>query len=495
MSTVAASLNLAEPGPVVNPNIYGHFAEHLGRGIYEGLWVGEESDIPNVRGIRTDVVEALKALNIPVLRWPGGCFADEYHWKDGIGPRENRPSMINTHWGGVVENNHFGTHEFFDLCEQLETSAYVCGNVGSGTVQEMMEWVEYMTSPASSPMANLRRANGRPDPWRLPYFGVGNENWGCGGNMRAEYYADEYRRYNTFVKTYAGQKIYRIAGGANSKDYHWTEVLMERAASQMDGLSLHNYTLVGGTWPPSGSASNFEEEDWFSLIKHACWMDELISNHAGIMDRFDEEKRVGMIVDEWGTWLASEPGSVPGFLYQQNALRDAIVAGIHFHIFHRHADRVQMANIAQTVNVLQAMILTDGPRILRTPTYWVFEMFKVHQGGTTVPVTFESPTYTFESDSLKAVSISATRRDDGYLDVSFVNLDPHHGFDLSVQIGGEGSVVEARVLSAPTMQAINTFDEPDSVIPTALDATFADGQLSLNLPAKSVAIVTLKLTS
>ena len=199
--TATATLRGDAPGPVVHRNVYGHFAEHLGRGIYEGIWVGPGSPIPNTRGIRNDVVAALKALNVPVLRWPGGCFADEYHWKDGIGPREKRPSMINTHWGGVVEDNSFGTHEFMDLVEQLGTDAYITGNIGSGTPQEMMEWVEYMTSDAVSPMANLRRQNGRDKPWRVPYFGLGNEPWGCGGNMRAEYYADELRKYNTFTRT------------------------------------------------------------------------------------------------------------------------------------------------------------------------------------------------------------------------------------------------------------------------------------------------------
>jgi alpha-N-arabinofuranosidase len=336
-------------------------------------------------------------------------------------------------------------------------------------------------------MANLRRANGRQDPWRLPYFGVGNENWGCGGNMRAEYYADEYRRYNTFVKTYDGKPIYRIAGGANSTDYRWTEVLMERAASQFDGLSIHNYTLTGGKWPPSGSATNFDESEWFSLVKHACSMDDLIGKHAAVMDKFDHEKRIGMIVDEWGTWLASEPGSTPGFLYQQNALRDAVVAAIHFHIFHRYADRVQMANIAQTVNVLQAMILTDGPRMLRTPTYWVFEMFAVHQGGTVVPVSLETPAYELGENSLPAVSVSATRRADGTVDVSFVNLNPNA--DHEIRLTGVGELIWARILTAPTMQAHNTFDAPDAVAPAAWEGlTVSEGVLSGTIPSKTVGI-------
>jgi len=484
-----------EAGPTVNRNIYGHFAEHLGRCIYEGLWVGEDSPIPNIRGIRKDVLEALEALHIPVLRWPGGCFADEYHWKDGIGPRDRRPAMINTHWGGVVENNHFGTHEFLDLCELLGAEPYICGNVGSGTVQEMMEWVEYMTSPAESPMANLRRKNGRQDPWRVPYFGVGNESWGCGGHMRPEYYADEFRRYNTFVKTYAGNRIYRIACGANSRDFNWTDVLMDRASQHMNGLSLHNYTLVGGKWPPSGSATDFAEDQWFSVLLNAVAMDDLITRHSTIMDKYDPEKKVGLIVDEWGTWFEVERGTNPGFLYQQNSMLDAVVAAVHFHIFHRHADRVQMANIAQMVNVLQSMILTDGPRMLRTPTYWVFEMFRVHQDGRFIPLELNSVDYARGNEKVPSVSASATRRaHEDVIDVSIANLHPRDAQPVSISLGGlSGARVEARILTGETMQAHNTFDQPDRVKPAGFtDYSLAGGRVDLQLPTHSVVVLSLK---
>lgn len=480
----------SDSAPVVNPNVYGHFAEHLGRCIYEGLWVGEDSPIPNVRGIRKDVVAALKALDIPVLRWPGGCFADEYHWKDGIGPRDQRPAIFNTHWGGVVENNHFGTHEFFDLCEQLGCAPYVCGNVGSGEVREMQEWVEYITSSARSPMADLRRKNGRDEPWKLPYFGVGNESWGCGGNMRPEYYADLYRRYATFVRDYTGNRVQRFACGASSGDTNWTNVLMERAGRHMHGLALHHYTLAGQKWPPSGSASHFDEAAWIDLLKGALAMDGLIQRHADVMDKHDPEKRVGMIVDEWGTWHAVEPGSNPGFLFQQNSLRDALVAAIHFHIFHRHADRVTMANIAQTVNVLQAMVLTDGPRMLRTPTYWVFEMFKVHQGGKVIPLRVQTLEYAHGGVSVPAVSASATRSDAVY--VSLANLDPNTGVSVCVETGAPLNVAEARVLTAAEMTAHNTFDEPDRVYPVPLTTVRkANDMVVADLPPKSVSILKL----
>ena len=495
-ATVAATLRADQPGPVVSRHIYGHFAEHLGRGIYEGIWVGPASPIPNTRGIRNDVVAALKALNIPVLRWPGGCFADEYHWKDGIGPREKRPSMINTHWGGVVEDNSFGTHEFMDLVELLGTDAYITGNVGSGTAQEMMEWVEYLTSGASSPMANLRRQNGRDAPWRVPYFGIGNEPWGCGGNMRPEYYADEFRKYNTFIKNYdRANPVYRIASGADGTNYNWTEVMMGAAARFMSGLSLHYYTLPTGNWRTKGSATKFDEDQWFSTLSRTLRLDEMIARHKTIMDKTDPQKRVGLIIDEWGTWYDVEPGTEPGFLYQQNTLRDAVVAGLNFHIFHRHADRVKMTNIAQTVNVLQAMILTDKEKMLRTPTYWVFEMFKVHQGGTFLPVELQSPDYAFGSEKIPAVSASATRAADGKaVHLSLVNTHPRQPATLTVTLAGlSAASVAGRVLTAPAMQAHNTFAAPDTVRPVAFEGvTLAGSTLTVTLPAKSVAVLELK---
>ncbi len=506
-ATASAVLRADRPGPVVDKNVYGHFAEHLGRGIYEGIWVGPGSQIPNTRGIRNDVLAALKELRIPVLRWPGGCFADEYHWKDGIGPREKRPSMINTHWGGVVEDNSFGTHEFMDLVEQLGTDAYITGNVGSGTPQEMMEWVEYLTSDAISPMANLRRQNGREKPWRVPYFGIANEPWGCGGNMRPEYYADEYRRYSTFVKNYDRTKpIYRIAAGANSQDYKWTEVLMSVAGRRMDGLSLHYYTLPTGSWNAKGSATAFGEDQWFSTLHRTLRMDEMITKHAEIMDKAEAvmrsgpgrpgaDKKVGLVVDEWGTWYDPEPGSKPGFLYQQNSLRDAVVAALNFHIFHRHAGRVVMANIAQTVNVLQAMILTDKEKMLRTPTYWVFEMFKVHQGGTFLPVELQSPDYAFGPERIPMLSASATRAADGSaVHMSLANSSPTQAVTLTVKLAGPApKSVARRILTAPAMSAHNTFDAPNAVQPAVFGAaTLTGDSLELKLPAKSVVVIALR---
>ncbi|SDM43179.1 alpha-N-arabinofuranosidase [Bacillus sp. OK048] len=480
----------------INKNIYGHFAEHLGRCIYEGIWVGEDSSIPNTKGIRNDVLAALKQIKVPVLRWPGGCFADEYHWKDGVGAKEVRKRMVNTHWGGVVENNHFGTHEFMLLCELLDCEPYICGNVGSGTVQEMSEWVEYMTFEGESPMANWRRENGQDKPWKLKYFGVGNENWGCGGNMRPEYYSDLYRQYQTYVRNYDGNKIYKIAGGANSDDYNWTEVLMKNSHRMMDGLSIHYYT-VPGDWTDKGSAVDFAADEWFITMKKAYRMDELITKHSTIMDKYDPGKRVGLIVDEWGTWFNVEKGTNPGFLYQQNTLRDALVAGLHFNIFHNHNDRVQMANIAQTVNVLQAMILTEGDSMILTPTYHVFDMFKVHQDAERLSVSTSLGNYEYRGETLPQVSVSASKNAAGKVHISFCNIDHINNVDLDIELRGlssERTKVSGTILTSSSMHAHNTFEEPDVVKPLEFtDVIISNNKLNVKLPAKSV--VTLALES
>lgn len=491
------TIHATQAGPVVNPNIYGHFAEHLGRCIYGGIWVGDDSGIPNTRGIRNDVVAALKQLNIPVLRWPGGCFADEYHWKDGIGPRDRRPAMVNTNWGGVIENNHFGTHEFMDLVGQLGCEPYINANVGSGTPAEMMEWVEYLTSDAASPMAELRRANGRDKAWKVKFFGIGNESWGCGGNMRPEYYSDLYRRFNTFVKNHdSGNPLYRIACGANGTDYNWTEVVMSNVPrGQMNGISLHHYTVPTGVWRAKGSSTDFGEKLWFDTLAATMAMDEIITNHSLIMDKHDPGKHVGLIVDEWGTWYDPLPGTNPGFLEQQNSLRDAIVAGLNFHIFQRHADRLAMANIAQTVNVLQAMILTDGPKMVLTPTYWVFEMFKVHQGGIVLPTELKTGRYEYGDAGLPMLSASATRdAKTGSIHLSLVNISPEDAAVLECVIDGDvGSSVSGRLLTAPAINTINTFDAPDAVKPTTFEGAVVAGKtLKVNLPAKSVVILEIK---
>ncbi|WP_321382595.1 alpha-L-arabinofuranosidase C-terminal domain-containing protein [uncultured Enterococcus sp.] len=472
-------------GPRISKYIYGHFAEHLGRCIYEGLYVGPDSTIPNKNGMRTDVVEALKAINIPVLRWPGGCFADEYHWQDGIGAKEKRKKIVNTHWGGVTETNHFGTHEFFELIDQLGCEAYINGNVGSGTVQEMQEWIEYMTMAGASPMSALRRENGREEPWAVKFFGVGNESWGCGGNMRPQYYADLYRRYQTYVRQYGDEKIYKIACGPNVDDYEWMEEVMKNASAFMDGISLHHYALTGA-WEDKGPALDFAEEHWWSLIQSAEKMDELITKHSTIMDTYDSENRVGLIIDEWGSWLAVEPGTNPGFLYQQNTIRDAMVAAVTLNIFHKHAERVQMANIAQTVNVLQAMLLTEGEAIVKTPSYYVFDLYQVHQDAQRID------SY---GNSAEHLSYTISQKD-GVLNLSMCNyaLDGNQTIDFQFE-SVINNVQSSRFIYGKAIDSHNEFDRPEEVLIKPFeDYSYEENKLTLTIPAKSVLTIQLEVS-
>ena len=486
----------------IAPEIYGHFSEHLGRCIYEGLYVGEKSEIPNVNGMRCDVVDALKEIKVPVLRWPGGCFADEYHWKDGIGPKESRKKMINTNWGGVVEDNSFGTHEFFELCRQIGCETYINGNMGSGTVQEMSEWVEYMTFDGVSPMADLRAENGHEKPWTVDFFGIGNENWGCGGNMNPEFYGNMYRRYQTFVRDYDGnKKIRKIACGANSDDYEWTQEVMKacfrRISPQqhgmMDGLSLHYYT-VPETWDHKGSATEFAEKDWYKTMKKTMYMEELIRRHSAIMDQYDPDKKVGMIVDEWGTWYDVEPGTNPGFLYQQNTMRDALVAGINLNLFNKHSDRVKMANIAQMVNVLQSMILTEGEKMVKTPTYHVFDLYQVHQENDLLASSLETEQVGLEDEYMvpnltESVSIDA----DGVLHITMTNVDLEKAYPVeAVILGKKADEIKAEIVTGH-MQDKNTFEEPETVGVQGFDGVQATKEgISFTIPACSVLHIAVK---
>ncbi|MBB6251970.1 alpha-N-arabinofuranosidase [Nitrospirillum iridis] len=497
-ATVAVQAD--HPGPVIAKEIYGQFAEHLGRLIYEGIWVGPDSPIPNIHGYRKDVVEALKALHVPVVRWPGGCFADEYHWRDGIGPRDKRPVRVNSNWGGVEESNAFGTHEFMDFSELIGAEAYVNGNLGTGGPQEMADWISYMTADTRSTLVQERKANGRDKPWTLHWFAVGNESWGCGGNMRADYYADLLRQTRTYLKPAPGQPTKIIAVGPSDDDTAWTETIMARAGKDIDALSMHYYDVASlnsvpkGTWKAKGSATQFNETEWFASVFGAYQTDVLISHHSAVMDKYDPEKKVALVVDEWGTWHDPEPGSNPGFLYQQNSLRDAVVAAVSLNIFHAHADRVRMANIAQMVNVLQAMILTDGPRMLLTPTYHVFDMYQGFQGATSLPVVVTGPDYSVGGRTVPAVSASAGRGTDGVTRLALANVDPGKAATVQVRLAGlKAGKVGGRILTAPAMNSVNSFDHPQVVAPAPFkDAKLSGDTVSLTLPAKSVVVLDLQ---
>ncbi len=489
---ISFQVEAAEENPIISRHIYGHFAEHLGRCIYDGFYVGEDSPIPNTEGVRNDIVAALKELKIPNLRWPGGCFADTYHWKDGIGPKEDRPSLLNIWWGNVKEDNSFGTHDFLNMCELLETEPYISANVGSGSPQEFTDWIKYTTHPAgSSPMPDLRKANGREEPWKVKFWGVGNEAWGCGGNMRPEYYADVYRQFATFATNWDNSDgIVRIASGASSNDYNWTEVLMKNIPkSLIEAIAVHHYSVI--EWSKKGSATDFTEEMYFTTMSRALEMEEIIQKHTAIMDKYDPEKKVDLYVDEWGAWYDVEPGTNGAFLFQQNTMRDAVLAATTFNIFNNHADRVKMANIAQAVNVLQAVILTDEEKIIRTPTFHTMRMYSAHHDAQLISLKFESPTYTFGQEELPAISASASVNEAGETQISLVNIHASKAFELELDLESLGiKNMSAEILTSAKLQDHNTFNEPDKVAPKAFkDFSFKKGQLSLQLPPYSVLLL------
>lgn len=478
----------------ISKDIYGHFSEHLGRCVYEGLFVGEASKIPNINGMRCDVVNALKEIDIPVLRWPGGCFADEYHWRDGVGAASQRKKMVNTHWGGVVEDNSFGTHEYFELCRQLGCDSYINGNVGSGTVEEMNEWVEYMTFDGLSPMAELRRKNGREKPWKIKYFGVGNESWGCGGNMDPEYYGCLYKRYNTYVRDYDSKnKITRIACGANVDDYHWTQEVMKKVKHKAQGISLHYYTIPGDSWENKGSATDFTVSEYYKTLARAYRIEELISNHIAVMDCVNPQKWVKLVIDEWGTWYDVEPGTNPGFLYQQNTMRDAMVAAISLNVFNKHSDRIMMANIAQTVNVLQAMILTDAEKMLLTPTYYVFKLFKEHQSNTLLGsfITTDKINSSEADLSCPRLIESASIDENGFIYATVANISDSEEREIYCQIADRKiKAVNAQQLSGAISDK-NDFDSTDRVTikPHRLNEIYTDGFKTVLPPCSVVKFV------
>jgi alpha-N-arabinofuranosidase len=495
---VAVTIDTGHPGPRIERDIFGQFAEHLGTGIYGGVWVGKDSPIPNVRGIRSDVVAALRAIRVPNVRWPGGCFADEYHWRKGIGPAALRPATLNSSWGGVIEPNSFGTDEFMDFVSQIDSEAYLSVNMGSAGPEEAADWLEYLTADKPTALAKERAANGHPAPYKIKYLGLGNENWGCGGAMTPAHYVEEMKRFAHFVHNYdpaqsGANAMQRIAVGSDGGDSDYTEAVMQAWKSKVwswdiEGVSLHSYTVPGG-WPPHKVSTGFGEDDYAEMIAKTLEMEGLVAKQSAIMDKYDPDKKVALVVDEWGAWLAPNPGSNPGFLQQQNSLRDAILASLNLNIFMRHADRVRMTNIAQMTNVLQAMILTDGPRMVLTPTYQVYRMYVPFQGAILVPVHFDAGTYQHKGASMPRVDAVAARDAKGQLWLALTNVDPNQPAEFAIP--GQASAT-GQVLTAPRTDSVNTFDAPDLVSPKPIAATARAGKLTIKLPPASIAVVALR---
>jgi alpha-N-arabinofuranosidase len=501
---VALSIDAQKPGAKIDRNLFGQFAEHLGTGVYEGVWVGPGSSIPNTRGLRNDVVQALKALKVPNVRWPGGCFADEYHWRKGIGPADRRPATLNPNWGGVIEPNTFGVHEFMDFLDQIGSRAYLSINLGSGTQQEAADWLEYLTASQPTALAKERAANGHPAPYDIPYLGLGNESWDCGGNMTPEYYLSQMKAASRFARNYNpdqkdARRMLKIAvgpGGDGPRWTEWTETVMKAWQGRswswdMDGLSLHNYTVV--RWPPAYKSTDFGEAEYAQILSSTLEMDGLIAKHSAIMDKYDPEKKIALVVDEWGAWYAPLPGSTPGFLVQQNSLRDAVLAALNLNIFARHADRVRMANIAQMVNVLQAMILTDQEKMVLTPTYHVFKMYLPFQDATFVPLALDRGTYARGELRLPRLDAIAAKDASGKLWLAVTNLDPNAPADLELAASGRTPKgVVGETLTAAKVDSVNTFDAPSVVVPKPFTARAANGKLALRLEPKSVTVVSVE---
>lgn len=480
----------------INKNIYGHFAEHLGRCIYGGIYVGDnQKKIPNRNGIRLDIVEALKKLKTPVLRWPGGCFADTYHWKDAIGPKDRRKQISNTSWGNVREDNSFGTHEFLDFCELIGAEPYLAVNMGAGTVQEAVDWVQYVNhANGSSYLTDMRMQNGRSKPWNVKYWGVGNESWDCGGNMTAGYYVNEYRKYATMMTSYSNTEgLFRIAVGPGTEDYAWTETVMKEVpARRIEGLSIHHYSVIN--WSKKGSATQFSEEEYFRTMEQAWRMEGMIKKNSEVMDKYDPQKKVALIVDEWGGWYDVEPGTNGAFLYQQNSMRDAMIAGLSLNIFNNHCGRVRMANLAQMVNVLQAIVLTKEEKLVLTPTYHVMEMYNVHQDAMMIPLAMASKDYTLGEKKIQAVSASASKDKSGIVHISLVNMDANNTQEIIIDLGGlQATTVTGRILQSGKLQDHNSFENPGKINPAVFNSAAVNGNtLSVKLPPFSVVILALK---
>jgi alpha-L-arabinofuranosidase len=495
--SIKLDIDAGKPGAKIDRNLFGQFAEHLGQGIYEGIWVGPDSKIPNTRGIRNDVVAALKAIKVPNVRWPGGCFADEYHWRKGIGPAGQRPVTLNPNWGGVIEPNTFGTHEFMDFLQQVGAEAYVSINVGSGTPAEAADWLEYMTTPQPTALAKERAANGHPEPFNVSFLGIGNEAWGCGGSMTPEHYVDELKVFARYARNYNDKHpMKKIAVGPDNADTGYTEAVMKAWQNKVwswdiDGLSLHSYTVV--KWPPAFKATGFGEDEYAVILKTTLKMDELIRTHSAVMDKYDPQKKVALVVDEWGAWYASTPGTNPGFLEQQNSQRDAVLAAMNLNIFARHADRVRMANIAQMVNVLQAMIFTDGAKLLLTPTYHVFHMYVPFQDASFVPVKLDAGTYKHGDLELPRLDAIAARDSAGKLWLAVTNIDPARSASVDINVAGSKvKQAQGETLSAPKVDSVNTFAAPSMVVPKPLSGRVSGGKISLTLAPASVSVVSLE---
>jgi alpha-N-arabinofuranosidase len=470
---------------LVRPAFHGQFAEHLGSCVYGGLWVGKNSSIPNINGYRQQAVEYLRELGVPVLRWPGGCFADDYHWRDGIGPAEKRPKRVNIHWGGYVEDNSFGTHEFMGLCKLIGAEPYLAGNVGSGSPHELGDWIEYCNYPSGSTLSDERAANGSPQAFGVRLWGVGNESWGCGGLMTPEEYSNEFRRFSVYIREFGGVKPFRVACGPNRNDVRWSRGVMDGFRRAVpEGFSMHYYENG------KDQATNFTPQNMDEQLSEFSKLEQAIIQQRALLDSYPGGSNVGLIVDEWGVWdrIPEEDEAKYGRLWQQSTMRSALGAALGLNIFNRQADKLYMCNIAQVMNVLQSVLLTDGPKgrhCIRTSTYYAFDLFKPHRSKTAVKVETSG-------SSPRDLSVSASKGP-GQLVVTFVNPRPDRDIQAACSLQGTRAAGgSARILQDPDWNAANTFDNPNRLVPKTHPATVEGTSLKVDLPRLSVVTVELQ---
>jgi alpha-L-arabinofuranosidase len=480
----------------IRPEVYGQFAEHIGGVIYDGIWVGHDSKIANTDGIRQAIIDHVKTLGPVVVRWPGGCFADRYHWRDGIGPASKRPRRFGR-WREETESNQFGTHEFLRFCRLCGVRPYLAANVGTGTPEEFQQWVEYCNAPAgSTTLADERVTNGDREPFHVEYWGVGNESWGCGGKFIPEDYCREYRRFVEWLPKY-DTVLFRIAAGPNSNDLDWTRRFFARWAdgsrADLEGWAPHYYC---GT---TGHALNFSVDQWYEQLHKANRMETLIKDQWAAMGEFDRRHEVKLVIDEWGSWHPAGTEINPRHLFEQmGTLRDALVAALSLDTFNRHADKVRMANVAQLVNNLHSLFLADGDKFVATPTYHVYTMYRGHQDARAVRIDVQAPDTSFQvrggTERITRLAGSASRTRDGRATLTLAHLHASEPADVHISLhGGAAREVRHTVLTHNELNAHNTFERPDVVTPRTTTLDVRGAELRCTLPPASVNALEVRL--
>ena len=514
---------LDEPKDEISRNIYGHFTEHIGGVIYDGVWVGENSKIPNQYGIRSALIDKLKQIRVPILRWPGGCFADSYDWKDGIGPAAQRPRRTNF-WEGdpdavrlhgkgpqIIEPNTFGTNEFMRFCKLSGAEPYLAVNLRSLPALDFDHWVEYCNSPAgSTTYGDMRASSGFPEPFNVRYWGVGNESWGCGGNFAPEQYASEFRRYTDWLPQF-GVDLQLIGAGPNGNDMDWTRRFFEQLSTghayrnrHFSGWSIHHYAanLSRGKTHDwilgKGDALQFDAVDWYELLMECNRIEQIMADQWTVMAEYDPQHRVKLVVDEYGPWYREGTELDPTHIFgQQVTVRDALATALTLDAFNRNAEKVSVATCAQLINNINALFLCHEDRFFATPNYYVFAMYAGHQGGQSLRAEFSAPQVHYQRDGKPAqfwgLNGSASRKGNV---ITLTAVSPRLTDPSLTQIvlrGGTAASARGFVLTSTDIHSHNTFQAPDTVHSAPLGVTVSGGALTVTIPPASV--VKLEITA